>query len=89
MPGITLLRPATTAHPALPPFSPCVTDSLLGGTLFSPAIALYQRRAAPLNVSPLTARRFMRRALLLDAPVPDIGTALAHHGYVQIDPINV
>ena len=31
----------------------------------------------------------MRRALLLDAPVPDIATALAHHGYIQIDPINV
>jgi len=42
-----------------------------------------------LNVSPLAARRFQRRALLLDAPVPDIGTALAHHGYIQIDPINV
>lgn len=42
-----------------------------------------------LKVTPLAARRFMRRALLLDAPVPDIGTALAHHGYIQIDPINV
>ncbi len=31
----------------------------------------------------------MRRALLLDAPAPDVGTALAHHGYVQIDPLNV
>jgi hypothetical protein len=31
----------------------------------------------------------MRRALLLDAPAPDIATALAHHGYIQIDPINV
>lgn len=31
----------------------------------------------------------MRRALLLDTPAPDIDTALAHHGYVQIDPINV
>jgi uncharacterized protein YcaQ len=43
----------------------------------------------PLQVSPAAARRFMRRALLLDAPVPDIATALAHHGYIQIDPINV
>jgi len=42
-----------------------------------------------LQVTPLAARRFLRRALLLDAPVPDINTALAHHGYVQIDPINV
>lgn len=44
---------------------------------------------SPLTLSPETARRFMRRALLLDAPAPDIGTALAHHGYIQIDPINV
>lgn len=45
--------------------------------------------SAPLKVTPLAARRFMRRALLLDSPVPDVGAALAHHGYVQIDPINV
>ncbi|MSU49878.1 MAG: winged helix-turn-helix domain-containing protein [Opitutus sp.] len=44
---------------------------------------------APLNISAEMARRFHRRVLLLDAPVPDIATALAHHGYVQIDPINV
>lgn len=43
----------------------------------------------PLTVSPAAARRFMRRALLLDTPAPDIATALAHHGYIQIDPINV
>ncbi len=43
----------------------------------------------PLPLDPLTARRFMRRAVLLDAPAPDIATALAHHGYIQIDPINV
>ncbi|MFZ5495142.1 MAG: DNA glycosylase AlkZ-like family protein [Verrucomicrobiota bacterium] len=43
----------------------------------------------PLRLDPLTARRFMRRALLLDTPAPDIATALAHHGCVQIDPINV
>lgn len=43
----------------------------------------------PLQITPLTARRFMRRALLLDEPAPDVGAALAHHGYVQIDPINV
>jgi len=42
-----------------------------------------------LKVTPLAARRFLRRTLLLDAPVPDVGTALAHHGYIQIDPINV
>jgi uncharacterized protein YcaQ len=43
----------------------------------------------PLRLDPLTARRFMRRALLLDAPAPDVASALAHHGYIQIDPINV
>lgn len=31
----------------------------------------------------------MQRALLLDQPAPDIATALQHHGFVQIDPINV
>ncbi len=43
----------------------------------------------PLRLDPATARHFMRRALLLDAPAPDVATALAHHGYIQIDPINV
>lgn len=42
-----------------------------------------------LKVSPLVARRFLRRALLLDTPAADVGAALAHHGYVQVDPINV
>ncbi|MDR1282889.1 MAG: winged helix DNA-binding domain-containing protein [Opitutaceae bacterium] len=31
----------------------------------------------------------MRRAHLFDTPVADVATALAHHGYIQIDPINV
>jgi len=44
---------------------------------------------ATLKVSPADARRFMRRALLLDTPAPDVASALAHHGYVQIDPLNV
>jgi uncharacterized protein YcaQ len=35
------------------------------------------------------ARRFQRRALGLDAPHGSVAEALAHHGYVQIDPINV
>ena len=43
----------------------------------------------PLHLDAATARRFMRRALLLDEPAPDITAALAHHGYIQIDPINV
>ncbi len=45
--------------------------------------------AAPLKLSRAHARRFLRRALLLDTPAPDTATALAHHGYIQIDPINV
>jgi uncharacterized protein YcaQ len=35
------------------------------------------------------ARRFMRRALLLDEPVANVAAALAHLGYVQIDPLNI
>lgn len=35
------------------------------------------------------ARRFMRRAQLLDAPVDSVGSLLHHLGYLQIDPINV
>lgn len=42
-----------------------------------------------LKLSPEVARRFVRRTLLLASPAPDLPTALAHHGYVQIDPINV
>lgn len=45
--------------------------------------------SAPLALTPLHARRFARRAVLLDQPVADVPTALAHLGYVQIDPINV
>ena len=41
------------------------------------------------KISRLTARRFQRRAVLLDEPVATIGAALAHLGYVQIDPINI
>lgn len=43
----------------------------------------------PLPLAVAAARRFARRALLLDAPAPDLATALAHHGYCQIDPLNV
>lgn len=45
--------------------------------------------SSALSVSTLTARRFARRAVGLDAPFPYIASALGHHGYVQIDPINV
>lgn len=42
-----------------------------------------------IHVAPTVARRFLRRAHRLDAPHAKVGDALAHHGYVQIDPINV
>lgn len=45
--------------------------------------------SAPLAVDRAHARRFTRRAVGLDAPFPDVPAALAHLGYVQIDPINV
>ncbi len=45
--------------------------------------------SAPLKISVDHARRFQRRAVLLDRPAPDVAAALAHHGYIQIDPINV
>jgi len=41
------------------------------------------------KATPLEARSFLRRAHLMDTPAPDIGTAIAHHGYIQIDPINI
>lgn len=44
---------------------------------------------APLPVTIDAARRFVRSALLLDGPAPDVATALAHFGYIQIDPLNV
>jgi uncharacterized protein YcaQ len=44
---------------------------------------------AAILVSPEIARRFQRLALLLDRPVATVGEALAHLGYVQMDPINV
>lgn len=43
----------------------------------------------PIPVDRDAARRFMRRAVLLDQPAPNLATALDHLGYVQIDPINV
>jgi uncharacterized protein YcaQ len=44
---------------------------------------------APLPVTMDAARRFVRRALLLDAPAPDVAAALDYLGFVQIDPVNV
>jgi uncharacterized protein len=43
----------------------------------------------PVRVTTAHARRFHRRAVLLDHHVSDVQSALLHHGYVQIDPINV
>lgn len=42
-----------------------------------------------LTISSMTARRFVRLATGLDARFADIGAALDHLGFVQIDPINV
>jgi uncharacterized protein YcaQ len=47
------------------------------------------RPAAPLAVTPGAARRFLLASLGLEAPHADVGAALAHHGAVQLDPINV
>ncbi len=41
------------------------------------------------SISSLTARRFVRLATGLDTRFADIGAALDHLGFVQIDPINV
>jgi uncharacterized protein YcaQ len=43
----------------------------------------------PRRVSSAEARRFLRRAHLIDAPAPGVGEVIAHHGYIQIDPINI
>jgi uncharacterized protein YcaQ len=45
--------------------------------------------SAVLHLSRLDARRLHRRAVLLDHPASGIDAALAHHGFIQIDPINV
>lgn len=41
------------------------------------------------EISRLAARRFVRRALLLDRRVASVETALEHLGYVQLDPLNI
>jgi hypothetical protein len=41
------------------------------------------------KVSLLAARQFLRRAHLLDTPAAGVAEVLDHHGYVQIDPINI
>ncbi len=44
---------------------------------------------SPLFVDTATARRFALLTTGLGEPFPDIDTALEHHGFIQIDPINV
>ncbi len=43
----------------------------------------------PLAVTRAAARRFHRGAVGLDTPQATVADALRHHGYIQIDPINV
>jgi uncharacterized protein YcaQ len=45
--------------------------------------------ASTLAVTSVAARRFARAATGLDSPHATIADALAHHGYIQIDPINI
>ena len=70
------------------PSRPHATQSVL--TLAFPTRAPAQCRVpAPLRVSSAAARLFLRRIHRFDEPHADIASALAHHGYIQIDPINV
>jgi hypothetical protein len=43
----------------------------------------------PRKVSAAQARSFLRRAHRFDAPAQGVGEAIAYHGYIQIDPINI
>ncbi len=45
--------------------------------------------SSPLTLTADEARRLQRRLVLLDAPAESVAAALAHHAYIQIDPINV
>lgn len=42
-----------------------------------------------LNITLPQARRFQLRAVRLDEPLPSVAAALEHHGFIQLDPINV
>lgn len=42
-----------------------------------------------IQIDARTARRFLRRALRFDQPHRDVEAALLHHGYIQIDPLNI
>jgi hypothetical protein len=43
----------------------------------------------PVTASPGAARRFLCSALGLHAPHREVGAALAHHGFVQLDAIDL
>ncbi len=45
--------------------------------------------ASPFRASLRAARRFLCARLGLDTPHRDVAAALVHHGFVQLDPINV
>jgi uncharacterized protein len=65
---------------------------LNGAALFFPEVRAESGAVsspAPVVVSRAAARRFMRRALNLNTPLPEIDAALRYHGYIQIDPINI
>lgn len=66
-----------------------MTGSAEGALVFFGARRSIGGVSSALQVTPLAARRFLRRALGLDEPFAGVAAALAHHGYVQIDPINV
>jgi uncharacterized protein YcaQ len=44
---------------------------------------------SPIDVPAVAARRFQRRVLGFDVPHADTCAALAYHGYIQIDPLNI
>lgn len=44
---------------------------------------------APLELTKDETRRLQRRLLRLDTPLGSVEEALAHHAYIQIDPLNV
>ncbi|RYD35391.1 MAG: winged helix-turn-helix domain-containing protein, partial [Verrucomicrobiaceae bacterium] len=43
----------------------------------------------PVSLTPAEGRLLHRRAVRLARPLPDAAAALEHHGFIQIDPINV
>jgi uncharacterized protein len=43
----------------------------------------------PRSIAVATARRLSRRLAGLDRAVADVAAAISHHGFIQIDPINV